>query len=291
MQDAQNAQNAQTLLSKFSQRFRGGMASSLVVGNPPSTVELEMRLGRFREGRFVPGVTRRVFEQLEREMEDSPLDADENSMEIVDYFYPHVRGSGGVGDQVRTRVSYDVEKMQMNKEHIVKRGGESLVLSSSSNDMEQEEAGCDDMVCRVAVADEVRLPTPPATVVTTHVRIKQRRCFRDMREGGVVWIYELSKTWAGTSRSAVEHLQQHTEPTYEVEVELVDSKHSYVAQHDDAYIADSLLCKANALLGVEPDCQLCVCDHKERPCENTAASSSLTGSSKKGASIRKRRRG
>ena len=284
-------QNARELLSKFSERFRGGVARSSVLGSPPSTVELEVRLGRFQEGRFVPGVTRRVFEQLEREMEESQLDADENSMEIVDYFYPHGRGGSGAGDQVRTRVSYDVEKMQMNKHHIVKRGGESLVLSSSSlGDMTTQEQGDQsNMVCRIAVADEVTLPTPPATVVTTHVRIKQRRCFRDVRQGGVVWIYELSKTWAGTSRSAVEHLQQHTVPTYEVEVELVDSNHTYLDQHDDAYIADSLLCKANALLGVESDCQLCVCEHKKKPCGEQ--SSSLVGSSKGGTSARKRRRG
>ena len=59
---------------------------------------------------------------------------------------------------------------------------------------------------RVACALETPVTSPPDVCVPTHVRIKQRRVFRDVRDGAVVWSYELSKTWSASSRSVVEHM-------------------------------------------------------------------------------------
>lgn len=258
VESLESLEHLQGILQGFSGRFRRAA---------PSTLELELRMGTVVDGRFVAGVSRKVFEQLEREMEDSGLSADENSMEIVDYFYPH----GRRGDErARTRVTYDVQTMEMKREHIIKEAGESVVVCYTKEADYAGKRGSAMDACRIAVAEETPLADPPGTAVTTHVRIKQRRCFRDVRGANVVWIYELSKTWAGTSRSAVEHLQQHTEPTYEVEVELLDSTREYAEAHDDAHVANSILCKAKAVLGLEPHCDLYLLEHRGMEGESDA---------------------
>lgn len=73
----------------------------------------------------------------------------------------------------------------------------------------------------------------------------------DVRGEGVVWSYELSKTWSGNSKAVVEHLRSTTEPSYEVECELVDEKGEYRSSHTEQEMASSLLLKASLLLGDE----------------------------------------
>ena len=200
-------------------------------------VELELRLGSYVDGRFVPGVPRDVFEQLESELAQcSSLDAEETWTELVDYHY--------VSHQhpLRTRVEFDVKTIQLQTSHVVKEVQSSLVLRGV-----EEETGR--QACRVACASERPQAQPPQSCVPTHVRIKQRRVFRDVRDGKVVWSYELSKTWSAASRSAVEQLQHHVPPTYEVECELVDQGDAYLGAHSDAYVAESILLKAQVLLG------------------------------------------
>jgi hypothetical protein len=206
----------------------------------PGRTELELRLGRHDGERFAPGVPRGVFEQLEADLEAAPqLEADEGWAETVDYHYATARG-----ERARTRVGFDTRTMQTTTEHVVKERAESAVLRRADG----HEA------CRVACAVEAPLADPPTTCVPTFVRVKQRRSFRDRREGGaVVWRYDLSRTWAAPSRTAVEHAQLMAPPTYEIECELVDEKGAYLAARTDAQVAASLRLKAALLLGEAAD--------------------------------------
>lgn len=196
--------------------------------------ELELRLGVHGEGHFRAGVPRDVFEQLERDLLDANLEADRHWSELVDYHYATARG-----ERARTRVTFDAERMEVRSEHVCKRARESLVLRTRD----------DDGACRVAWSSEVPLADPPEACVPTHVRVQQRRRFRDLRGGRVVWSYDLSKTWSGGSRGAVEELQRVSEPTYEVECELVDEGGAYLGARSDEAVAASLLFKARGLLG------------------------------------------
>ena len=198
--------------------------------------ELELRLGTYVDGRFCAGVPKDVFDQLEQDLQDAhELTAEDGWSEVVDYFYPTARG-----ERVRTRVTFDTQRMEVGTEHVVKQGLGNVVLQGE----EAEDA------CRVAWATETPLSEPPpGTCVPTHVRIKQRRCFRDVRDAKVVWSYELSKTWSAGGRSAVEHLQRVSPPVYEVECELVDEGDAYLASRPDAAVAASVLLKARLLLG------------------------------------------
>lgn len=196
--------------------------------------ELELRLGVSEGTRFRAGVTRETFDQLHTEMGEE-LEADRHWCELVDYHYTTARG-----EKVRTRVEFDANCMELHRTHTVKQPQRCVLLQQ----------GDDVDTCRVAWSLETPLQEPPPTAcVPTHVRVKQRKAFRDRRDGKVVWSYELSKTWAAGSRSAVEHLQHVGEPVYEVECELVDEDGVYLDAHDDEHVARSLVLKATALLG------------------------------------------
>ena len=199
--------------------------------------EVEVRLGTHRNRHFHPGVSRDVFEQLEKDLIESALVPDPSWTELVDYHYTTKRARN-----VRTRVEFDSDEMEVGQTHIVKTRGASVLLSPT-------EAPGD--ACRVAYSIETPLEDPPATCLPTFVRVKQRRCFADVREGHVIWSYELSKTWSGASRSVVEHMQHNSEPTYEVECELVDAERTYRGTRSDEEVASSLLLKATMLVGCE----------------------------------------
>ena len=200
-------------------------------------LELELRLGVSEDGAFVAGVDAEAFSQLERDFEDTLRPLSSKWTEVIDYHYALTRSQ-----RARTRVETDAERIRCVTTHIVKSALESRMVSRDDT------SEC----CRVALSRESPLTTPPASCMPTHVRLKQIRRFVDEREGSVVWSYELSRTWSGNSRSVVEHLHNHSMPTYEVEVELVDADGSYLASRTDEEVAASIVAKANMLLGYDP---------------------------------------
>lgn len=209
--------------------------------------ELELRLGTYTDGQFCPGVSKDVFYDLERDLQDAAvLVADPGWMEHTDFHYTTARN-----ETARTRVEYDTENIEVNTTHTIKTTHQNVIFRRTDGG---------DEAFRIAVAAETPLLDPPGSCLPTHVRIKQRKRFVDIRNGSAVWSYELSKTWSACSRNAVEHKQHTTEPAYEVECELADRGRAYVAQHSDEQIARSLLMKGNLLLGEDPDTVLEMCD-------------------------------
>lgn len=200
--------------------------------------ELEVRLGEVVDGEFRAGVSKDAFDQLETDLRESPgITTDDAWKETFDYHYVHAR------EPVRTRVEYDIDEMRTRTEHVSKRRVTDAVLRRAG----------DEEACRVNVAEELPVASVPTTCLPTHVRLKQRLRFEDRRGGVLVWVYELSKVWSASSRTAVEHLHRNVPPRYEVECELVDSDGSYIAQRTDEQVARSILAKVEMFLG---DCNL-----------------------------------
>ena len=172
-------------------------------------IELELRLGCLDSaGKFCPGVAKDVFESLLGDMQNTDLKADKQWQETVDYHYVCPQGRN-----IRTSVVFDSTNMVMTTTHIQKVLLKRLMAyRNCGGDVRQ--------TCRVCLAREVPVLQPPGCVVPTHVRIKQRKRFQDVRDGKTVWSYELSKTWSANSRSAVERKQHTCEAVYEVECEL-----------------------------------------------------------------------
>jgi hypothetical protein len=200
--------------------------------------ELELRLGSFQNNEFRPGISKELFEDLERDFRESSLQ-EMPWEEVVDYYY-----SIKNGDPIRSRVICDAQNISMHTEHVSKKTTQSVVLSISTDGTE---------VVRVCHCVETPV-TPPTTCIPTHVRIKQRKRFSDIRNGMVVWVYELSKTWSACSRTAVEHIQHVSSPVYEVECELVDEGNTYKNEVDDKNISESIITKSKMFLGEEGIC-------------------------------------
>lgn len=200
--------------------------------------ELEFRLGSVDEERFSSGVSREIFEQLERDMSDELL-SDKLWTEIVDYYYLDASGA-----TLRTRVTFDNRQMRLNTEHIRKEVLTSVLVCRDDDPGD---------ACRISCSIEHPIDEPPVSVMINYVRVKQRKRFVDMRNGGEVWVFELSKTWSAGSRDAVEYQQHNTEPNYEVECELVDSNNEYLCDRTDVEVTESILMKIKMLLGEDVD--------------------------------------
>ena len=205
------------------------------------TFELEVRCGTCTGTHpFCVGVTCETFNSLVAEMAACPeLVADEGWSEVVDYHYTTHRK-----ERTRTRVICDTQNMKVVTEHICKTPKRNLLYHRRDDDPSLAHE-----VVRVALSYETPVVELPEVCLPTHARIKQRRCFRDVREHNVVWSYELSRTWSASSRTGAEQQQQMSTPTYEVECELVDENSAYTATRTDAQVAESLLLKSRMLLG------------------------------------------
>jgi hypothetical protein len=200
--------------------------------------ELEIRLGTLTtDERFCAGVGKQFFEQLEQDLlECTTLVAEPGWVEVVDHHY-----AASDGQEMRTRVTPDTDAIELRRQTIRKRPLQRVRCAVLAR-------LCDE-VCRVSLAQEEVVTTPPSIVIETHVRIKQRRCFRDVRDGKTVWSYELSRTWSGAGYEAAEYQQHNTEPTYEVELELVDEGGVYTSARDAGEIARGVEHKVKLLLG------------------------------------------
>jgi len=203
-------------------------------------MELEFRLGQRLTDSFHTGVPMSVFEQLEQDLTESGLTGDTTFNEIVDYFYTISKGR-----QVRTRVYFDSCTMELCTEHIEKESLCSFVVSVSGNPGD---------ACRIEISTETPVDCVPVSTLIQGVRVKQRRVFTDARkDSGVVWKYEMCRTWHGNTREAVEYNQHNCEPVYEIECELVDSEEKYQNSHTDDHIAESIKMKMLMLLGYDVD--------------------------------------
>ena len=215
--------------------------------------ELELRLGATEGSRFRTGIPKHAFDRLEEDLAACPtLVADDRWSEVVDYHYI-------LQDErrARTRVVYDPDTMRSSQTHTIKRTLEFVVVQPD------DDTG---HAVKAARAHEQPLDDPPDACIPTHVRIKQRRCFRDVRDGACVWSYELSRTWSSSDRTRVEHLQRTCAPTYEVECELVDAGRAYRGVVGASHVAASLLLKAKLLVGADPSVPCTVVhDALERP--------------------------
>ena len=214
--------------------------------------ELEFRLGSFdaTTGELSSGVSRETFEQLERDMTDV-LTSDRVWEEIVDYYYLN-----DAGETLRTRVSFDNRTMSMGRTHIKKETCMNMMVVRNDDPSD---------ACRVACSVEHPVSDLPMSTIVKYVRVKQQKKFVDVRDGHVLWNFELSKTWSASSRDTVEYLQHNSEPRYEIECELIDESGAYMSQRSDKEIAASILMKVKMLLGEETDGRVHVLDSTRRP--------------------------
>ena len=193
------------------------------------SVELETRIGTWKQNRFLPGVDRSTMDRLVRAMdshskeEDATVAAlDDEWMELEDYFYT-------VTDRrMRTRVEYCPETMQMTPMTIEKKPLAQMLLQTHLFDI------------RVSLAHEIRDEEPVKIVRPKHVRIKQ---FRRYKASASPFVITCAMTWSGASFREAEENQATMEPTFEIECELELPRDPLYRRRPNRHIAKSLLAK------------------------------------------------
>ena len=198
------------------------------------TDEVEVRLGRRDNGRFVPGVDKSTMEAIVTKLEQYQGWYDQiDWAESVDYF---------AGD-VRYTTGYDHRDFSIKHSAVRKR-------TLASHDLISD-AACDMRVSRkqeqpVDIEKEL-----PVLFKPDHVRIKQRRTFtyRPSEWDKGVWRYDLTMVWSGATKTEAERWQQRDHPPlYEVEIEYVGGA-EYLQAHGASRAAHSMLLKCGDLLG------------------------------------------
>lgn len=188
-------------------------------GESPSTDELEGRLGRMCDGRFVPGVSSVWFQTLAVRLERYPGWAHQSQwVEIEDTFFSH---DGRDFRQSRTcnAVTCRVDLSTIQKT----RGPSRVILTEQLALVQNDILPTDVTALRISQATETECDCQhlPPIVTPTYVRIKQRKTFRlnSQRCSGGGWKFELTRSWAGRNREEAELCQRSSDPVNEVEVE------------------------------------------------------------------------
>lgn len=173
--------------------------------------------------------------------------------ETHDFYY-----SIDTGSPVRTSVEFDDGACVIHKTHVRKMPVMRVDLCHASD--ASFGSGSSALDARVDFSVEETVPECALPVVTNEfacVRIKQRRSFY-LHAGGAAegdpptWRYDFTLSWSGRTKGEAERQQRSAEPTYEVEVELVDPG-AYLAdpEHTDAFTATSLLMKVCDFVALE----------------------------------------
>ena len=203
--------------------------SNLVALARDQNVELEARFGSLTNGRFVPGVTRKKMDSIMTFLQKSPyIRFDKDWNEVQDFFFAHQNLPH------RTRVEYSTDTMKLCSHTILKQplGHVNLV-----NDADPES----DEQIRISVKREKPV-IPPIVCNAEYVRIKQTKRFTCMKERSPnVFAFDFAMTWSGRTKTDAESKQQTCEPVYEIECELICR--DYLENHDDLYVAESILLK------------------------------------------------
>lgn len=213
-------------------------------------VELEGRLGttNSQTGRFQSGITEERFLALLRILQGSTKWSQVmEETESCDVFFTIEIPSYHQKMQVRSTMIYKDHDLHVT--HVIKKPMMSQCFVLSELKCEETTVECRQLEpqTRIQASYEVELPPRflPLAVATEHVRIKRRHSF--VYKSGhhdVAYQYDLTKVYAGTTRSEAEaHQRAGRATSFEVEVECVVVADMLANQRCRTQLATSLLLK------------------------------------------------
>jgi hypothetical protein len=196
-------------------------------------VELETRMGQIQQNKFVPGLSKPLFDRVLRLIHSyrgwskvTPW------TEIHDFFY-----DGLDNEPIRTTVMFDETQRKLHQRHIRKKKIASLDLKSHKEI---------DIRIALAVEEDLDPSIIPEIVEPNLVRIKQRRSYYYTPSGMTdpAWVFDLTLTWQGSTKEEAELNQKEIDPVMEVECECLSPMlYRQHKQEDHKYVAQSLLRK------------------------------------------------
>ena len=209
-------------------------------GNGPGAeLELEARMGIFSsvDGRFKPGVAPEEMDHIIKLLEScAEWTSTDDWQESVVYYYtlPDGRSVRTTTTTTSAATRPTTTTSSSTCVHVQKMAVANPVLLHTSP---FKATGSQHV--RISAGAEVLVSEQdlPASILPTHVRIRQRKSFT---RGN--WRYDLTRVWEGNSYSAVEATQATTSPIHEVELECTGITDMF-KDLTDVYIATSLLLK------------------------------------------------
>lgn len=222
---------------------------------PSGVFELESRFGTHNSvtGDFQTGVSRQFFQQtlrLFQQYEDwqkiTPW------QEVVDYFYEVKLKTTNVPVTVRTSVFVDSETRELKTQHIRKHAQKKVDIQTNCQRLKLYDI-------RVSLNYEETLPSGilPSTIQPSFVRIKNRQRFWYARERvqDPLWVFDMTRSWSGKTKTEVEQAQKMDKTIYEIECEALNPvKYFNLAKQDELYASASLLLKTTRLFDVDESC-------------------------------------
>ena len=213
------------------------VAALVAAASESDDLELEVRMGFIRNGKFSPGISRPQMDNIIQALDRTGtavhcLQSCGQWDEIEDFYYTHD------GKRLRTRVLFDSHAMAMKSVTVEKTRIDSVLIRSHSHDL------------RVSLSRETPVASLPHAVTTDLVRIKQLKQFT---VDGSPFRIDCSTVWHGPVRSAAEAMQTTSDGVFEVELEFlpsaVDAK-KYAGPQDKVArrLARSMLFKAADLM-------------------------------------------
>lgn len=202
--------------------------------------EVELRIGQWAGGRFVPGVDRETVGALIQKLDGCMTWSEQTRWEEMTDFY---NGS------TRLAVSYDEGSFEIQRQALIKQCSAKQLLPTDGK-----------YHMRVSRAKEKRVDIQesfPTVFKPSHVRIKQRKSYtykpQNCNSNGA-WRYDLTMVWHGATKTEAEQWQRSEKPpVYEIEIEYVGGV-EYARRVGARHLAASMLLKAIDL--VQPATQI-----------------------------------
>lgn len=187
-------------------------------------IELEARLGKIENNKFINGITRSKMDNIIQIMQhSSSMYVLQEWQEEHDIFFMFENS------EYRSRVQFNSDLMTISSNTIKKVNlGKLDIHASEGEDM------------RISLKKEIpiHIENIPHAVNPSYVRIKQRKSFKCENSD---WRFDFTLSWEGKTKDDAEIKQQTCEPTFEFECELTN--HNILQKKSNEYIATSLLLK------------------------------------------------
>ena len=195
--------------------------------------ELELRIGKKIDGKFVSGVDYETFQEIHNDlMSCDSIQKEETWHETMDVFFDYNK------KEFRTRVKYSNTTMMVVPETVVKKK------------IKQCHASCDNYEFRISLSSEQKCNKEdlPPIVDPKYIRLKHSKNFYIIKNDTKIWRIDIRKSWAADDRTSVEKKQHNEPPNYEIECELVDIN-NYLNSKTNNYILESIIMKGLAIIG------------------------------------------
>tara|TARA_A100001015_G_scaffold321595_1_gene453268 strand:- start:144 stop:839 length:696 start_codon:yes stop_codon:yes gene_type:complete len=209
-------------------------------------IEIESRIGKIIDGKFVNGVEQEFFEEVYNEVKNCPdIVSDDKWSEQMDVFFKYNKNS------YRTRVTYPNTSMMINTKTIKKTKLETYDVETDNEYQFRISS---------SLEDDVDSSTIPTLVNPYFVRLKHiSHHYLNNND----WCITFTKTWGANSRTEVEQKQHNEIPCYEIECEFIGCNGTYLQEKTDVYAAESFLMKTLDVIGF-PDMKYWINDKKNK---------------------------